>query len=180
MTTVQDSRPGIHDLREGLANIRYSLFRLETLQSYSGSSGDNALAEWRRAGTIPLTEELRQWCERIQQRVRDGCRVERVHVVTEPLTDYMRFELASYRPNVEAGEDVRVIPARDGWWPADVPTGTDFWLIDGRQLWSMQYAPDGQWLGAELVTDPQQVVDACAVRDAALAQSVPWRDYHPR
>jgi hypothetical protein len=181
MTTTQDSRPGIDRLWEDLVHFRYSLFRLETLQNYSGSSEDEAVAEWRRTGTIPLTEELRQWCERIQRRVRDGCRAERVHVVTEPLTDYLRFEIASYAPNVEAGEDVRIISVSDdSQWPADVPSETDFWLIDARQLWSMQYAPDGGWLGAELVADPQRIVDACAIRDAALAQSMSWRDYHPR
>lgn len=181
MTTTQDSRPGIDRLRESLFTFRYSLFRLETLQTYAGSSEDEAHAEWQRTGTLPVTDELRQWCEHIQRRVADGCRAQRVHVVTEPLTDYMRFELASYEPNVEAGEDVRVIPvAGDGQWPTDVPSGTDFWLIDARQLWSMQYAPGGEWLGAELVTDPLQTVDACAARDAALAQSRSWRDYHPR
>lgn len=178
---TQDSRPGIDRLWENLVSFRYSLFRLETLQHYSGSSEDEAIAEWRRTATIPLTEELRQWCERIQRRVKDGCRVQRVHVVTEPLTDYMRFELASYEPNVEAGEDVRVIPVCDDRpWPSDVPSGTDFWLIDARQLWSMHYAPDGEWLGAELMTETQRIVDACAIRDAALAQSIPWRDYHAR
>jgi hypothetical protein len=175
---AQDSRPGIDRLWDGLVNFRYSLFRLETLQQYSGSSEDEAIAEWRRTGVVPVTDELREWCERIQQRVQNGCRVQRVHVVTEPLTDYMRFELASYAPNVEAGEDVRIIPARDGWWPNDVAPNTDFWLIDGRHLWSMRYGSRGQWLGAELVTDARQVVDAGAARDAALAQSVSWRDYH--
>ncbi|GAA3755082.1 DUF6879 family protein [Salinactinospora qingdaonensis] len=181
MTTRQDSRPGIDELVKALSGFRYSLFRLETLQRYSGSSEDEALAEWRRSGTVTPTEELRQWCAHIQRRVRDGCRAQRVHVVTEPLTDYMRFELASYAPNVEAGEEVRVIPVPpNGEWPADVPSGSDFWLIDARQLWSMRYAPDGAWLEAEPVTDVQRIVDACAIRDAALAQSRPWRDYHPR
>lgn len=181
MTMAQDSRPGIDRLWEGLVAFRYSLFRLETLQTYSGSSEDAAFAQWQRTGTIPVTDELRQWCERIRRRVVDGCLAQRVHVVTEPLTDYMRFELASYAPNVEAGEDVRIIAVRDkGQWPADVPSGTDFWLIDARQLWSMHYGPDGEWLGAELITDPQQIVDACASRDAALAQSRSWRDYDPR
>ncbi len=178
---MTDPRPGIDRLWEDLVNFRHSLFRLETLQNYSGSSEDEAIAEWRRTGTIPLTEELRQWCERIQRRVQDGWRVQRVHVVTEPLTDYMRFEIASYAPNVEAGEDVRVIPVpSDGRWPTGVPSGTDFWLVDARRLWSMRYAPDGAWLGAELVTDPQRIIAAGAIRDAALAQSISWRDYYPR
>lgn len=72
---------------------------------------------------------------------------------------------------------MRVIPARAGHWPADVPAETDFWLIDGWRLWSMRYAPDGEWFGAELVDDPQQIVKACAMRDAALAQSVSWHEY---
>ncbi|WP_325049451.1 DUF6879 family protein [Saccharopolyspora rhizosphaerae] len=177
---TSDPRPGIDSLWDGLVNFKYSLFRLETLQQYSGSSEDEAIAQWRRTGAIPLTDELRQWCERIDRRVKDGCRAQRVHVVTEPLTDYMRFELASYEPNIQAGEDVRVIPVREGQWPADVPFESDYWLIDARQLFSMRYAPDGQWLGADLVTDPQQIADACAIRDAALAQSLPWRDYNPR
>lgn len=177
MTSTQDSRPGIDHLWDGLVNFRYSLFRLETLQAYSGSSEDEAFTEWRSSGTVPLTRELSQWCERIRRRVKHGARIQRVHVAIEPPTDYMRFELASYAPNVEAGEDVRVIPVRDGAWPADVPSSTDYWLIDSRQLWEMRYAPDGEWLGAELVVDPQRIVDACAVRDAALAQSLSWREY---
>lgn len=150
---------------------------METLQNYSGSSADDAFLEWQRTGAIPLTDELHQWCERIQRRVDGGARVQRVHVVAEPLTDYMRFELASYEPNVAAGEDVRIIPARAGFWPADVPSGADFWLVDTRRLWWMRYSPDGAWLGAELVTEPQRTVEARAVRDAALAQSLSWREY---
>ena len=120
MTPAQDLREGIDQLRHELAAFRYSLFRLETLQNYSGSSEDDAFAEWRRTGRIPVTAELQQWCERIRHRFGQGCRIQRVHVVTEPLTDYVRFELASYAPNVQAGEDVRIIPVRGDQWPADV------------------------------------------------------------
>lgn len=175
--TIADKRGGVASLLDGLATFRWSLFRLETLQRYSGSSEDAALAEWRRTGNIPVTDELHEWCGRVGRRVREGAAVQRVHVVTEPVTDYIRFELASYAPNVDAGEDVRIIAARDGEWPADVPPEGDFWVVDSRDLWSMRYADDGEWLGAELVTDPQQIVDACAVRDAALAQSMPWARY---
>ena len=43
--------------------------------------------------------------------------MQRVHVVSEPLTDYLRFEITGYRLNVEAGEDVRILPRRQqGAW----------------------------------------------------------------
>lgn len=35
-------------------------------------------------------------------------------------------------------------------------------------------------LGAEPVTGPDHIVEACFVRDAALAQSQPWSSYMPR
>ena len=174
-----DLRDGIQQLRGELAGFRYSLFRLETLQNYSGSSEDDAFAEWRRSGHIPLTDELQAWCDRIRHRVAQGCRVQRVHIVTEPLTDYVRFELSSYAPNVQAGEDVRIIPVHGNQWPRDVQA-SDFWLIDARRLWTMRYAPDGTWLGAEPSFDPQRIADACAQRDAAIAQSLSWREYNAR
>lgn len=89
----------------------------------------------------------------------------------------MRFELASYAPNVEAGEDVRIVPVpSNGRWPDDVPRD-DFWLIDSSELWNQHYDPDGTWLGVELVTDSRQIVKACRARDAALRQSQPWASY---
>jgi hypothetical protein len=36
--------------------------------------------------------------------------MQRVHLITEPPTDYLRFELAFYRGSVLAGEDIRILP----------------------------------------------------------------------
>ena len=177
-----DDRPGVAALRDRFATFRYSAFRLETLQVYRGSGEDDAFAAFQAGRPIPVTPELQQWCQMVRRRVAAGHSVARVHVVTEPLTDYMRFELASYAPNVEAGEDVRILSvARNESWPADVPH-RDFWLFDSSELWDMSYAEDGMWLGAEPVGEPRRIVTACRARDAALAQSGPWSGYardHP-
>lgn len=162
------------------AAFRYSLFRLEVLQAYQGSSEDDAFAAYRASGAVPVTPQLRAWCARVRQRVREGCAVQRVHVVIEPTTEYMTFELASYAPNVDAGEDVRILRVKEGdAWPADVPH-QDFWLVDATELWSMAYAEDGAWLGAELVHDADQILAACRARDAALAQAQSWVRYMHR
>ncbi len=175
MTT--ESLPGVVDLWDRFANFRYSLFRLEALQVYAGSGDDDALAAFQAGEPIPLSSALRKWTQMLRQRAGSGCVVQRVHVITLPLTDYMRFELASYAPNVEAGEDVRIIPVtNDDPWPDDVPRN-DFWLIDSSELWSQRYDPDGTWLGVELVADTGKIVQACRARDAALRQSLPWTDY---
>ena len=166
-------------LLDRLAAFRYSVFRLEALQDYRGSGEEDARAAFQAGKPLPLTPALRTWTHMVRQRVRSGCVVQRVHVVISPLTDYIRFELASYAPNVEAGEDVRIVPVLEGGsWPADVPQD-DFWLIDSSELWSQRY----DRLGAEHVTDSEQIVRACRARDAALRHSLPWadylREYHP-
>lgn len=115
-------------LLERLAGFRYSLFRLETLQVYRGSSEDEAFAAYRAGRSIPVTPELREWCARVHRRVSDGCAVQRVHVVTEPATEYIDFEVASYAPNVDAGEDVRIIRVAEGHpWPRTSRIRTSGW-----------------------------------------------------
>ena len=67
-------------------------------------------------------------------------------------------------------------PAR---WPDDIPR-SDFTLFDSRLLFQLNYAPDGTWLGSEVVTDHATVVTACFTRDSALHQAMPWAEYMTR
>ena len=99
----------------------------------------------------------------------------RVHVVEEPLSDYLRYEMLSYRPNVEAGEDVRILPVTPGRWP-NLPLD-DYWLFDSAELWLMDYDEDGHFTGVVPVTDAVEIVMANHWRDAALHAAVPYADY---
>ena len=61
----------------------------------------------------PPTPSKDQWVSMIKAAVKAGKVFQRVHVVREPLTDYLRYELGwSYPPNVEAGEDIRILVAQ--------------------------------------------------------------------
>ena len=44
----------------------------------------------------------------------------------------------------------------------------------------MRYSSEGAWLGAEPTTDAQCIADACAQREAAIAQSISWSEYDSR
>lgn len=143
----------------------YSAFRLETLQHYAGTTRDD---QW-----IAHLKACRRW----------GKTHQRVHVVTEPLTPAMQQELTEgYEGNVAAGEDIRIIPVADrGEWPKGLEC-PDFWLFDSSRLYVMRYEPDGDFAGADLITDPESIVKACRVRDQALHDAVPWHAYiaeHP-
>lgn len=166
-----------------LAKARYSVFRLETLQEYRGSGEDEWLAAFEAGASAPPPDPAQDAWETLLHAHRDAGRVwQRVHVVREPLSRYMEFELAwAYPPNAVAGEDIRIIPVAGDEWPVDVPD-QDYWLIDSWELYEARYGPDGTWLGIERVDDPRWILAACRARDAALhhGRSL-WKflDAHP-
>lgn len=159
-------------------SFTYSVFRLETLQIYQGQRNMDLLAQFLAGKPRPSEQVKREWTAMISSNVQAGKAVQRVHVVREPLTDYLRFELTwGYEPNVGAGEDIRIIHiAEDVPWPADLPQH-DYWLFDSAELYTMHYDSDAVWLGAEHVTDPKEIVDACRWRDAALFYGTRWSVY---
>jgi len=148
------------ELQAQFETFSYSAFRLETLQTYAGTGRDD------------------QWVALLKANLRWGKTHQRVHVITEPLTPAMQQELTEgYEGNVAAGEDIRIIPVvGPGEWP-DGLYCPDFWLFDSSRMYVMRYKRDGQWAGAERVTDPEVILKACRVREQALHDSVPWRDY---
>lgn len=155
---------------------RYTAFRLETLQTYDVGYEEEAFARFLAGGGTLTTESQKEW-ERL---VSAGRHFQRVHVVTEPLTDYVRFECAwAYRASVRAGEDVRVLPVAEGAWPEGVPQ-CDFWLFDSQHLVCMNYTTDGTMLTPELVTEPEEIVRANAVRDRALHLATAFTEYEKR
>ncbi len=178
MTTPKtSSRP----LREGefdrfFDECRYSAFRLETLQVYDVGYEEEAFHRFLADGEVIDTPSHREW-GRI---VGSGRDFRRVHLVIEPLTDYLRFECVwAYRTNVKAGEDVNILPISAGSWPEGIPR-YDYWLFDSERLVRMNYAPDGTMLAPELVTEPAEVVQANAVRDRALHLATPFSEYDKR
>ncbi|MGH3869601.1 MAG: DUF6879 family protein [Pseudonocardiaceae bacterium] len=156
-----------------------NIFRLETLQVYGNSGEDPALAAFLAGKPHLITPGKREWITLVRDRTAAGCAMQRVHVVREPITDYLRFELTwGYQPNVTAGEYIGIIPVPPGHrWPRGLPEQTDFWIFDLGVLYELRYHPDGSWIAAEQVTEPAAIQQACRWREAALGLATPWRSY---
>jgi hypothetical protein len=143
-----------------------SAFRLETLDHYAMEYEEEAVQRFL-AGEPRDTSYIDGWLQRVRATVGGGRRMQRVHVVSEPLSDY--------RLNVEAGEDVRILP-RQATAGLDLPDH-DFWLFDGQQVVCMRYDGDGAFLGAEQIDDPGAAARYGAWRDAALGAAIPYDRY---
>jgi len=152
-----------------------SVCRLEAQQIYD-APGETERIEvflagrdgWQRP---PDDESLRM----IHETTAQGVAWSRVHVIEEPLTDYLRFELAAYHENEAAGEAVWI--ASRATYPAFASLTEDFVIIDDRIGVLFRYDQHGWLLGYERIAD-EDLDHYRRCRDLAFAHAVRLVDYH--
>jgi hypothetical protein len=157
--------------------FEYTAFRLETFQTYDAVYEAEEFRRFLAGEPHGGFDEQDSWLREVSERVAQGKRYQRVHVVTEPLSDYLRFECAwGYAFTTQAGEEVRILSVSEGTWPGDIPQ-RDYWLFDSARLLEMHYTPAGGFVCAQLNEDPVAVVEANRLRDRTLHQSVPYQEF---
>ncbi|MGA9308909.1 MAG: DUF6879 family protein [Pseudonocardiaceae bacterium] len=138
------------DWRTFFDSYQQEAFRLETLPSYSVGKEQIGFERFLATGKLDISDDD-PWLVRVRHFRATGRRIGRVHVIARPLTDYLRYEFAVYRRNMEAGEDVRILDLTDR--PDPGLPAQDFWLFDDTAIVRMDYHPDGTQLGRELLED---------------------------
>lgn len=148
-------------------------WRLETLPVYTVPQESEKLARFM-AGEKSPDDYASAWMDEVEQWRTEGKSVGRVHVVTRPLSDYVRFEFEYYyRHHVKAGEEIRILDVTDRANP--LPDAQDFWMFDGCKVVQMNYRPDGTQINRELYGgDPAPYRRWQRI---AVAESVPFEEY---
>ncbi|MFG2113230.1 DUF6879 family protein [Streptomyces sp. NPDC048718] len=150
-------------------------FRLETLDDYSKSGSVDAYHAFLAGEPQPESFVTSGWVKTVGDAVRSGRRMYRVHILTRPLSDYLRFELSwGYRRNMTAGEEFFILDTTTQENP--IPSAPDFWLFDERTVGSMSYDGQGKYLGTEFLEE-DQLARFLEYRDAAMAQAVPFPEW---
>ncbi len=122
-----------------------------------------------------------QWWSEFHQTIADavkrGVQVKRARVVSEPITDYIRFEYDVTFSNLAVGEQVRWLPRRRA---SDVCLpGNDFWCFDDRLVRFHHFSGAGAHLEDEMVSDPA-VAKLCATAfEMVWERAIPHSDYRP-
>ncbi|RKN39732.1 DUF6879 family protein [Streptomyces hoynatensis] len=169
----QSSVPSFDKL---LASCRRSAVHLEMRDSYGVSYEAEDLAAWRRTGRWDNPDYWEPWMTLVRDAVSRGVAMRRARIVSEPVTEYIRFEYAGTSNNVAAGEDVRWLPRRRA---SDLALpGNDFWLFDDRLVEWNHFTGDGELAGHELSDDPA-VVKLCGhAFEAVWERAVPHGEFH--
>jgi hypothetical protein len=161
------------DLASLFESFRSTAFRLECLPAYAVTEDDESEAYrlWL-AGEQPPQKE-REWPRLVASAVAAGKSMQRVRLVTQPLSDYLRFEMDwGYPANVAAGEDIRILELGPGEvFPYVVD---DFWLFDNETAVWLDYDEQGHFIAPMLGNN---LAGYRRMRDYVMDRAVPFSDY---
>lgn len=159
-----------------------SAFRLETRQRYE-VEGERELRRAVAEGRpLPVTDEFREWFAWEGECRSTGRRVYRCHLVDEPLTEYLRYQLAAYELQAVQGEEIWITPRRAA--PELAALHEDFWAFDldesGAVALRMDYDDEDRFLAEVRVDDADMLDRYRTQRDAAMAHALRLEEFTRR
>jgi hypothetical protein len=164
----------IPDFLERFATkFQQEMFRLETLDYYGGE--DDLLNEWLGGGAPPLWADDMPWRVNVREKIAEGKTCSRVHLVQEPLSSYLQWEIKwGYPQNAALGEHIRVVRMEELANLAEEVRKNpllkqDFVLLDDRLLFFVRYDAQNNYLGHELIEDETSVKDARELKRSLMA-----------
>ncbi|RKS76381.1 hypothetical protein BZB76_1736 [Actinomadura pelletieri DSM 43383] len=149
---------------------------LEMRDSYGTEIELPHMAKWA-AGEPDDLEWLRDWCDLVREGVRDGKSFRRVHIVSEPLSNYQRWSHSVMQPHLDAGAEVRWMPRRRVSSVAF--PGNDFWMFDSRLVVFHHYDGNGRNIDFTTSTDPVDIKLCHSAFNAVWDEAIPHSEYKP-
>jgi hypothetical protein len=163
----------VHD---ALTLAQRTAVHLEMRDAYDVDDPD--YADWRAGRRFDPAQRWASWFNLVRETVDRGVDVRRARIVSEPVTEYIRFEYdVTAGHNIAAGERVRWLPRR---LASDLTLpGNDFWLFDHELVIFNHFSGNGGWAkdGEEPRTE-SAVVELCSrAFEDAWQRSIPHEDY---
>ncbi|WP_049654962.1 DUF6879 family protein [Kitasatospora sp. MY 5-36] len=110
------------------------------------------------------------WLQLIEETTGRGVDVRRARIVSEPASEYIRFEHEITFRNLASGEQVRWLPRRQ---TTDLALpGNDFWLIDGQYLLVHHFSGEGDFVDDEVSTDSHTLALCASAFEAVWERGI--------
>ena len=141
-------------------------------------TSDPAFQAWRARRSAPEDPavQYRGYIGVVRDAVRRGVAVRRARVISEPVSDYVRWEHVLTGPvNIAAGERVRWLPRRLASTLA-LP-GNPYWVFDDRLVRFTVFAGDGEVVGQQYSEDADVITLCRAAFEAVWEHAVPHEEY---
>lgn len=149
-------------------------WRLETLPQYLMPQEEEEFAAFRAGARIAPENVANEYTDRLRRQAAERRVQGRVHVVTRPLSAYLRFEFHHYyKAHALAGEQIRILDVTDR--PNPIEGAQDFWMFDHSEVVLMNYHPDGRQISREVYAG--DVAPFVEYQRIAVIESVPFEEY---
>lgn len=155
-----------------------SAVHLEMRDVYAVPNEDEGFAAWRRGHRLDPDDRdswWRPWLDLVQEVTAKGVRVRRARIVSEPHSEYIRYEHSFSFTNIAAGEEIRWLPRRSA--SALALPGNDFWLFDGRLAQFNVFDGEGRWVHTDQSDDPTVTALCSDAFEAVWERAVPHDKY---
>ncbi|MFE3887026.1 DUF6879 family protein [Streptomyces lydicus] len=167
--------PSFSELME---SAHHSAVFLQMRDYYNVSGETEDFATWQRTGRReidPDSEYWKSWVEVVSQAVARGVAIRRARIVSEPVSDSIRYMHAGVIVNVNAGEQVRWLPRRRA---SDIALpGNDFWLFDDHLIRWNHFGGDGDVTAHEESNDAATIKLCADAFEAVWARAIPHNQY---
>lgn len=167
------------DFNEVIAEATRSAVHLEMRDNYAVDDESEEFSAWRDGARFDPNDRAswawKSWGDLVVATAERGVVMRRARIVSEPATEYIRWEHELTAMNVAAGEQVRWLPRRRA---TDIALpGNDFWLFDGRLVLVNHFTGDGDFAGHEIIEDPG-VVKLCGnAFETVWVRAIPHEEY---
>lgn len=166
----------VDEFQQAIRHFERESLHLELRDSYGTETELPQMAKWA-AGEPDDFEWLQEWAAEVRTQVAEGKTLRRVHVVSEPLSDYHRWSHHVLQVQVAAGEDIRWMPRR--LVSSIAFPGNDFWMLDNRLVIFHHYSGNGLNVDFTTSTDPHDL-DLCrSAFEAVWPLAIPHNEYTP-
>lgn len=167
-------------VREGLSKARHSAVHLEMRDSCIPDEPE--FARWcaghrYKGDSANLPDWWWSWHDTVAETTARGVVMRRARIVSEPVTDYIRWEYDLTFANIAAGESVRWLPRRKA---ADIPLpGTDLWMFDDSSVLFTFFSGPGEVVDRQWRTDPPALELVKRAFEAVWGRAAPHEEYEP-
>ncbi len=136
------------EFMDAFRNAKKETFRLELLDKYVVDSEKKSFDAYKRGQLkdSDLEEDTKEWSGKLEKLHSKGIKTRRVHVVSLPLSEYLRYEILCY---YKTGEEVNMFPRQTYLAMKKDFEPKEFWLIDDKILFLVNYDREGSWINFE-------------------------------
>jgi hypothetical protein len=133
-------------------------FRLELLQKYDIDLEKESFLKFKKTAKIAKTNNM-EWLKTLDHIKKRKVKIQRIRVIIEPVSSYIKYEIKSYQNNIKHGEEIFFIKESD-FKKTNTKINHDYWLFDDKRVLKLKYNKKGKYLGfQEIRKNIQKYID---------------------